>query len=219
MSWVQVNLLARGLSRGWGSICRTALSGTPFAQLSLQAPRGLHCSAVTHKDDVWVVPRPSEPQKKPIKVPAMHEDLFRPSGNGEQDKASFLNAVRSFGEHNVRKRGHVDFIYLALRKMPEFGVERDLSVYNLLLDVFPKEVFRPRNAIQRIFVHYPRQQECGVAVRVGPGPETARVPEEVRRAARVPGRGARPLGGLETPQRLERRQTRRLPHFAGAWPA
>uniref|UniRef100_A0A8I5ZQV7 Evolutionarily conserved signaling intermediate in Toll pathway, mitochondrial n=1 Tax=Rattus norvegicus TaxID=10116 RepID=A0A8I5ZQV7_RAT len=163
MSWVQVNLLARGLSRGWGSICRTVLSGTPFAQPSLQA-RGLHCSAVTHKDDVWLVPRPSEPQKKPIKVPAMHEDLFRPSGNGEQDKASFLNAVRSFGEHNVRKRGHVDFIYLALRKMPEFGVERDLSVYNLLLDVFPKEVFRPRNAIQRIFVHYPRQQECGVAV-------------------------------------------------------
>lgn len=33
MSWVQVNLLARGLSRGWGSICRTALSGTPFAQV------------------------------------------------------------------------------------------------------------------------------------------------------------------------------------------
>lgn len=164
MSWVQVNLLARGLSRGWGGICRTALSGTPFAQLSLQAPRGLHCSAVTHKDDVWLVPRPSEPQKKPIKVPAMHEDLFRPSGNREQDKASFLNAVRRFGEHNVRKRGHVDFIYLALRKMPEFGVERDLSVYNLLLDVFPKEVFRPRNVIQRIFVHYPRQQECGVAV-------------------------------------------------------
>lgn len=99
-----------------------------------------------------------------MKVPVMHEDLFKPSGNGEQDKASFLNAVRSFGEYNVRKRGHVDFIYLALRKMPEFGVERDLSVYNLLLDVFPKEVFRPRNVIQRIFVHYPRQQECGIAV-------------------------------------------------------
>lgn len=133
-------------------------------QVSLQAPRGLHCSAVTHKDEVWLAPRPPDPQKKPIKFPAMHEDLFRPSGNGEQDKASFLNAVRSFGAHNVRKRGHVDFIYLALRKMPEFGVERDLSVYNLLLDVFPKEVFRPRNVIQRIFVHYPRQQECGVAV-------------------------------------------------------
>lgn len=94
----------------------------------------------------------------------MHEGMFRPSANGEQDKASFLRAVQSFREHTVHKRGHVDFIYLALRKMPEFGVERDLSVYNLLLDIFPKEVFRPRNAIQHIFIHYPRQQECGVAV-------------------------------------------------------
>ncbi|XP_052610594.1 evolutionarily conserved signaling intermediate in Toll pathway, mitochondrial [Peromyscus californicus insignis] len=164
MSWVQASLLARGLSRGWGGICRTALSGAPFAQVSLQALRGLHCSAVTHKDDTWLVPQPPEPQRKPIKVPAGHEELFKQSAYGEQDKASFLRAVRSFGEHSVRKRGHVDFIYLALRKMPEFGVERDLSVYNLLLDVFPKEVFRPRNVIQRIFVHYPRQQECGIAV-------------------------------------------------------
>ncbi|XP_021499512.1 evolutionarily conserved signaling intermediate in Toll pathway, mitochondrial [Meriones unguiculatus] len=164
MSWVHASLLARGLSRGWGSICRTALSGGPFAQLSLQAPRGLHCSAVAHKDEAWLVPRAPDPQRKPVKVPAMHEGLFRPSGNREQDKASFLRAVQSFGEHSVHKRGHVDFIYLALRKMPEFGVERDLSVYNLLLDIFPKEVFQPRNIFQRIFIHYPRQQECGVAV-------------------------------------------------------
>ncbi|MBN3305781.1 ECSIT protein, partial [Amia calva] len=46
--------------------------------------------------------------------------------------------------------------------MPEFGVERDLSVYNKLLDVFPKEVFVPHNFIQRMFNHYPRQQECAV---------------------------------------------------------
>lgn len=155
-----MSLLARGLSRGWAGICRTALSGSPFAQV----PRGFHCSAVTHKNEVWLVPQPSDPQKKPIKVPAIHEELFRPAANQEQDKASFLRAVRNFGEHNVRKRGHVDFIYLALRKMPEFGVEQDLSVYNMLLDIFPKEVFRPRNVIQRIFVHYPRQQECGIAV-------------------------------------------------------
>ncbi|CAO2635785.1 Evolutionarily conserved signaling intermediate in Toll pathway, mitochondrial [Lemmus lemmus] len=135
-----------------------------LSQVSFRAPRSLHCSAVTHKDDTWLVPRPPEPQRKPIKVPVVHEELFRPSANGERDKTSFIRAVRSFGEHSVRKRGHVDFIYLALRKMPEFGVERDLSVYNLLLDVFPKEVFRPRNVIQRIFVHYPRQQECGLAV-------------------------------------------------------
>uniref|UniRef100_A0A8I3W521 ECSIT signaling integrator n=1 Tax=Callithrix jacchus TaxID=9483 RepID=A0A8I3W521_CALJA len=48
--------------------------------------------------------------------------------------------------------------------MREYGVERDLAVYNQLLDIFPKEVFRPRNFIQHIFIHYPRQQQCGVAV-------------------------------------------------------
>lgn len=75
-----------------------------------------------------------------------------------------MRAVQNFGQHNVYKRGHVDFIYLALRKMREYGVERDLAVYNLLLDVFPKEVFRPRSIFQTMFIHYPRQQECGIAV-------------------------------------------------------
>lgn len=75
-----------------------------------------------------------------------------------------MQAVQKFGQHNVHRRGHVDFIYLALRKMREYGVERDLAVYNLLLDVFPKEVFRPRSVLHSIFIHYPRQQECGIAV-------------------------------------------------------
>lgn len=75
-----------------------------------------------------------------------------------------MRAVRAFCERSVHRRGHVDFIYLALRQMPRYGVQRDLAVYNLLLDVFPKEVFRPRNMIQRIFQHFPRQQECGLAV-------------------------------------------------------
>lgn len=67
-----------------------------------------------------------------------------------------------FNKADIRRRGHVEFIYAALKKMPEFGVERDIAVYNKLLDVFPKEVFVPQNFIQRMFNHYPRQQECGV---------------------------------------------------------
>ncbi|XP_037116486.1 evolutionarily conserved signaling intermediate in Toll pathway, mitochondrial isoform X2 [Syngnathus acus] len=79
-----------------------------------------------------------------------------------KNEASFAEALRAFAEADVRRRGHVEFIYAALKKMPEFGVERDLAVYNQLLDVFPKEVFVPRNFIQRMFNHYPRQQECAV---------------------------------------------------------
>ncbi|XP_006875206.1 PREDICTED: evolutionarily conserved signaling intermediate in Toll pathway, mitochondrial isoform X3 [Chrysochloris asiatica] len=164
MSWVQAILLTRGLSRGWGGICGATLTGTPFSQVLLAAPRGLHCSAATHSSDSSLVPRPPEPMRGPIKAPVPHEELFGQASSGERDKASFLQAVQKFGQHNVRKRGHVDFIYLALSKMRQYGVERDLAVYNLLLDIFPKEVFRPRGIIQRIFVHYPRQQECGIAV-------------------------------------------------------
>uniref|UniRef100_A0A8C8F7E1 ECSIT signaling integrator n=1 Tax=Oncorhynchus tshawytscha TaxID=74940 RepID=A0A8C8F7E1_ONCTS len=65
-------------------------------------------------------------------------------------------------KRGIWRRGHVEFIYAALKKVPEFGVERNLIVYNKLLDVFPKEVFVPRNFIQCMFNHYPRQQECGV---------------------------------------------------------
>ncbi|XP_005405725.1 PREDICTED: evolutionarily conserved signaling intermediate in Toll pathway, mitochondrial [Chinchilla lanigera] len=164
MSCVRAALLARGLPRGRAAICSAILPGAPFSQVSPLLPRGLHCSATPYTSTKSLVPRPSEPEKKPGKVPAPHEELFQRAPGSARDKASFVRAVQSFGQHNVRKRGHVDFIYLALRKMREYGVERDLAAYNLLLDIFPKEVFRPRNIFQRIFIHYPRQQECGVAV-------------------------------------------------------
>ncbi|XP_077445902.1 evolutionarily conserved signaling intermediate in Toll pathway, mitochondrial isoform X2 [Stigmatopora argus] len=93
--------------------------------------------------------------------PAVRRDPFAAE---DKTKASFTEALETFTRGDVRRRGHVEFIYAALAKMAEFGVERDLAVYNRLLDVFPKEVFVPRNFIQRMFNHYPRQQECGVQV-------------------------------------------------------
>lgn len=95
---------------------------------------------------------------------ATHGDLFERVAKDIKTKATFNKVVDVFIKRDVRRRGHVEFIYAALRKMPEFGVAKDLSVYNKLLDVFPKEVFVPRNYIQRMFNHYPRQQECGVEV-------------------------------------------------------
>ncbi|XP_077357425.1 evolutionarily conserved signaling intermediate in Toll pathway, mitochondrial isoform X2 [Festucalex cinctus] len=92
-------------------------------------------------------------------MPVVARDPF---DTEHKTKASFAEALQAFIKTDVRRRGHVEFIYAALKKMPEFGVERDLTVYNQLLDVFPKEVFVPRNFIQRMFNHYPRQQECAV---------------------------------------------------------
>ncbi|XP_045445224.1 evolutionarily conserved signaling intermediate in Toll pathway, mitochondrial isoform X2 [Pipistrellus kuhlii] len=140
------------------------LAASLRAAVPSQAPRGLHCSVAAPSSGSSLVPRPPEPPRQLAKPPAPHEELFRLAPGGARDRASFVQAVQNFGQHNVHKRGHVDFIYLALRKMRDYGVERDLAVYNLLLDVFPKEVFLPRNVFQKIFIHYPRQQECGLAV-------------------------------------------------------
>lgn len=104
----------------------------------------------------------NEDDKKRDKSLVAHDDLFERVDKESRTKATFNKVVDVFIKADVRRRGHVEFIYAALKKMPEFGVEKDLVVYNKLLDVFPKEVFVPRNFIQRMFNHYPRQQECGV---------------------------------------------------------
>lgn len=104
----------------------------------------------------------SNEDKKRNKSVVTYVDLFEQVASEARTKATFNKAVDIFIKRDVRRRGHVEFIYAALKKMPEFGVERDLLIYNKLLDVFPKEVFVPRNFIQRMFNHYPRQQECGV---------------------------------------------------------
>uniref|UniRef100_UPI00358DE739 evolutionarily conserved signaling intermediate in Toll pathway, mitochondrial n=1 Tax=Myxine glutinosa TaxID=7769 RepID=UPI00358DE739 len=86
------------------------------------------------------------------------------SGTGGRTKSTFSQVINSFCEQDLRRHGHVEFIYAALRCMPMFGLNHDLSVYHNLLKIFPKEVFVPVNFIQRMFNHYPRQQECALAV-------------------------------------------------------
>lgn len=82
----------------------------------------------------------------------------------QKDRTSFVQVLDVFCGRDVRRRGHVEMIEAALKWMPHFGVEKDLEVYNKILDVFPKEVFVPRNIIQTMFNHYPRQQECAIKV-------------------------------------------------------
>ncbi|KAG7497570.1 hypothetical protein JOB18_040130 [Solea senegalensis] len=116
-----------------------------------------------HSSPAWSKsqPTPADDHKKDKSL-VTNDDLFEQVAKDVKVKATFNKVVDVFLNRDVRRRGHVEFIYAALKKMPEFGVERDLAVYNKLLDVFPKEVFVPRNAVQRMFNHYPRQQECGV---------------------------------------------------------
>lgn len=79
-----------------------------------------------------------------------------------KNRETFLQMIHMFIERDKHRRHHCEFIYAALKHTKEFGVERDLEVYKELMHVFPKGKFIPTNMFQAEFMHYPKQQECGV---------------------------------------------------------
>lgn len=163
------NLRLLGQSTRWtgqySSLLQSASSqpGLPHSTQG-QVSRSFHSSPACGKSEPDSTDFRKDHDRKKDKSLVVQNDLFDEVAKDIKTKATFNKVVEVFTKRDVRRRGHVEFIYAALKKMPEFGVERDLAVYNKLLDVFPKEVFVPRNFIQRIFNHYPRQQECGVQV-------------------------------------------------------
>uniref|UniRef100_A0A8R1E1C3 Evolutionarily conserved signaling intermediate in Toll pathway, mitochondrial n=1 Tax=Caenorhabditis japonica TaxID=281687 RepID=A0A8R1E1C3_CAEJA len=80
----------------------------------------------------------------------------------KRDKDAFMAAIAMFKEK--RGRTHVEFINTALKYVKEYGVHKDLDTYKNLLDVFPKGKMIPQTAFQKIFLHYPQQQNCAVKV-------------------------------------------------------
>lgn len=81
----------------------------------------------------------------------------------KKNKSSYLEAIKMYeSKTDFRRRGHVEFIYAALSRMKEFGVQKDLEVYKALVDILPKGKFIPQNIFQAEFMHYPKQQQCTV---------------------------------------------------------
>lgn len=82
----------------------------------------------------------------------------------DKSKETFLDMIHIFESRDVHRRGHVEFIYAALRHMEEFGVNKDLEVYKSLIDILPKGKYIPTNIFQAEFQHYPKQQQCIIDV-------------------------------------------------------
>lgn len=78
----------------------------------------------------------------------------------EKNKDSYLDLLHFYKNRDVHRRGHVEFIYAALKHMKEFGVHKDLEAYKKLIDVMPKGKFVAQNVMQAEFQHYPKQQQC-----------------------------------------------------------
>lgn len=67
----------------------------------------------------------------------VQKDFFENVEN--KNKNTYLEMVKIFvNRDHIYRRGHVEFIYSALKNMEEFGVHKDLEVYKALIDVLPK---------------------------------------------------------------------------------
>lgn len=93
---------------------------------------------------------------KELSVRGTFEDLEK------KNKNTYLELINIFVKKDIQRRGHVEFIYSALKNMEQFDVHKDLEVYKALIDVLPKGRFIPTNIFQSEFMHYPKQQQCAI---------------------------------------------------------
>ncbi|XP_021000895.2 evolutionarily conserved signaling intermediate in Toll pathway, mitochondrial [Parasteatoda tepidariorum] len=129
--------------------CVSLLNKTKFLQVpSLHTSAKVHCKK--HEMEV---------SQKDL---ASREHYFREIKS--KDKETFLKVMKTFDTPDKLRRGHVEFIYAALKCMEVYGVNFDLESYKKLMDVFPKGKMLPRNLIQAEFFHYPRQQDCAIVL-------------------------------------------------------
>lgn len=137
------------------SILRLAITFSRYRHLKkdtlVNFRRNLWLSNVLHKEEDK---NEATFGKEVIKVTSF-EDVK------DKNKNTYLEMIRIFVDMNaVHRRGHVDFIYAALKNMEDFGVHKDLQVYKALIDVLPKGKFVATNLFQAEFMHYPKQQQC-----------------------------------------------------------
>lgn len=94
---------------------------------------------------------------KPPKVTVISVDSF--NNVQKKNKKTYLDMLRMYQLEKYRT-GHVEFINTAIKHLDAFGVNEDLEIYKLLIQVLPAGKFVPQNYIQSEYMHYPKHQQC-----------------------------------------------------------
>ena len=80
----------------------------------------------------------------------------RPSLNKREQ---FYFAIEKFLEKEKYRKGHVQFMVAAMRRMDEFDLNKDLDAYNKLINVFPRGRFLPRRMLEAFWPRASPQME------------------------------------------------------------
>lgn len=74
-------------------------------------------------------------------------------------KETFLELLEVFKSKQY-KTGHCEFIYAALNRMEDYGVDEDLESYKQIIDVMPKGKMMTTNSWLYDMDYYPKHQDC-----------------------------------------------------------
>ncbi|CAF1120766.1 unnamed protein product [Rotaria sordida] len=95
---------------------------------------------------------------------AFHTGQFDSDHIKKKNKQAFLDVIEAYKIQFPNRRGHVEFIRAALRRMKDFGVERDAESYKKLLSVFPVGPYRHQSMLQVSVRFWPKQNETASAI-------------------------------------------------------
>ena len=67
------------------------------------------------------------------------------------NREQFSLVLNEFISREKYRKGHVTFINMALERMEEFELQKDLVSYNKLLEIFPEGRFRPKRLLDAVW--------------------------------------------------------------------
>ena len=139
------------VQRSLATVCN---SGTRCAARRWLTRRAYHSSALCFQRDIPEKSVSSKIDEKkttplpPIQLGGYNTliDLAK-QRTGMEKQEQFAMALNEFVRREKYRKGHVAFIRVAMQRMEEFNLEKNLESYNRLIDVFPRGRFAPRRMI------------------------------------------------------------------------
>lgn len=71
--------------------------------------------------------------------------------NLQMKKEQIFLAVDTFKKKEKYRKGHVEFVNLAIKRMEEYQLQKDVNVYNQIISIFPKGRFAPKRMLDSIW--------------------------------------------------------------------
>ncbi|CAF0846141.1 unnamed protein product [Didymodactylos carnosus] len=94
---------------------------------------------------------------------AFHTNQFD-SQTLHKNRQAFFDVVDAYKIQFPNRRGHVEFIRAAMKRMKDFKVETDVEAYKKLLTVFPVGPYRHTSNLQVSVRFWPKQNETANAI-------------------------------------------------------